>query len=113
MDMRDSVGAHIELYLDCHRICLETVTYLHTSGRPVAADVIRLLFNCAEACHLGAGLLRADGASAGRAWGICADVCVESAQYCEQFVDDPRMQACADACRRCADAGHRLAADAA
>jgi hypothetical protein len=107
------VGARIEVYLDCHRICLETVTYLQTSDRPVATAVIRLLFNCAEACHLGAGLLRADGASGGRAWGICADVCAESARYCEQFADDPRMQACAEACRRCADAGYELAAPAA
>jgi hypothetical protein len=111
--MTEQTRQCIELCLDCHRICLETVTHLQASGRPVGADAVRLLFNCAEACHLGAGLLRAGGAASGRAWGICADVCAESARYCEEFADNPRMRACAEACRRCAEACHEMAAIAA
>jgi hypothetical protein len=99
----------IEASLDCHRVCLETVTYLSTSGKRVESEDLRLLFNTAEVCQTSARLLR--GRSP-HAYAECAELCEHAARYCDAFGDDPRMRTCAEACRRCADACHALAAAA-
>ncbi len=99
--------------LECHRVCLETITYLQASGRPVDPADVRLLFNCAELCRTGASLLRGAADLHARACVACADVCERSAEYCERFPDDPVMRACAEACRRCAAYCHQAAAMAA
>jgi hypothetical protein len=110
MTMIHHVQRCIEASLECHRVCLETVTYLQASGKPVEADDIRLLFNTAEVCQTSASLLRGRHA---QAYAECAEQCEQAARYCDAFGDDPRMRTCAEACRRCADACHALAASAA
>jgi len=107
--MGHHVRVCIEACRETHRICMETVTYLPGSHPRIAPDGIRLLFNCAEICRMSATLLRDGWPLNGRAGAICAEVCEESARYCDELGDDPRIQACADACRRCAESCHQLA----
>lgn len=111
--MNDEARSCIQACLDCHRACLEAVAYLQTSGLPVEADHIRLLFNCAELCQTNANLLRGAVDVTWRACGLCADVCQRCAAYCDEFADDATMRRCAEACRRCAAACAQAAALAA
>jgi|RhiMetdeSRZDD1v2_1073273.scaffolds.fasta_scaffold87796_5 hypothetical protein len=111
--MGDRVRECIEVCLDCHRVCLETATYLSSSAERVGAEDLRLLFTTAEVCHAGASLLRGPADRTGSAYAMCAELCQRAARYCDAFGDDPRMRSCANACRRCADACHALAAAAA
>jgi hypothetical protein len=111
--MRDHVQACIEACREAHRICMETVTYLPASSSRVAPEGIRLLFNCAEVCQMSATLLRDGWELNGRTGAISAEVCEESARYCDGLGEDPRIRDCAEACRRCAETCHRLAAVAA
>ncbi len=96
--------------LDCHRICLETVAYLQTSGRAVPPSTIRLLFNCAELCQTTAKFLRGGWELIPRTCALCAEACARCAEHCDAFADDAQMAACAKACRRAVDACWRLAA---
>lgn len=99
----------IQACLDCHRACLETVSYLQAADLRIGVDQIRMLFNCAELCQTSANLLRG-GVDA--TWRACADVCRRCASYCESF-DDAVLRRCAEACRACAVACERVAAIAA
>jgi Domain of Unknown Function (DUF326) len=100
----DRLQAWVAACLDAHRICMETVTYLQAREPRVDPEGIRLLFNCADLCRMAASLLRGGWELQGRIGAVCAEVCQESARYCDGFAGDPRLRACADACRRCADA---------
>jgi hypothetical protein len=99
--------------LECHRICLETVSYLATAEHAVGAEDIRLLFNTAEVCRTNAGLLRAGGDRHGAAAAACAELCEQAARFCDGRTGDARLQACAAACYRCAEACRGIAARAA
>jgi hypothetical protein len=85
--------------LECHRICLETVSYLTAGEHAVGAEDIRLLFNTAEVCRTHASLLR--------------ELCEQAARFCDGRTGEPRLQACAAACYRCAEACRGIAARAA
>jgi hypothetical protein len=106
---RDQLQACIAACLDTHRICMETVTYLQASEPRIDPEGIRLLFTCADVCRMGASLLRGGWELHGRTGAICAEVCEESARYCDRLGRDPRLQACAEACRRCAEACYQAA----
>jgi hypothetical protein len=99
--------------LECHRVCLETVSYLTTADHVIQPDEIRLLFNTAEVCWTNASLLRAGGDRHGTAAAACAELCEQAARFCEGRTGDARLQACATACYRCAEACRGIAARAA
>ncbi len=102
--MIESIDDCREACLECHRICLETASYLSTAPQPVDAEDIRLLFNTADVCRASAGLLRGNSDRSGQAYAACAALCEETARYLDLLGDDPRVHRCAEACRRCAAA---------
>jgi hypothetical protein len=71
--------------VDCHRVCLETISHCLQIGGPHAApDHIKLLQDCVQIC-----------------------------QDCERLAkqdNDLHMQACADMCRKCAASCRAMAA---
>ena len=96
---------------NCHRVCVETVTYcLQQGGSHAEAAHIGVLLDCAQICETSAGFMLRGSALHGRICAVCAEVCDSCAQSCAQFGDDAQMKACADACRRCADSCRRMAA---
>lgn len=107
--MTEGMAGGRRVCLETYRTVLETVTLLSADGQ-VDTDAIRHLFNCAEICQATASLLRADDP---RALALCADSCERSAAWCEGLGADPRLRACAEACRRCAEACMDLAVVAA
>ena len=89
---------------DCHRACLQTLTYcMQQGGRHARPDHLRLLMDCAEICLVSANfMLRASDLHA-HTCAACAEVCRRCAADCAQMGDDTRMKALADTCRHCAD----------
>lgn len=101
----------IQNCLDCHSICLETVTHcLQKGGKHAEAGHIRLLLDCAEICQTSANFMLRGSDLHGRICAACAEICERCAKDCEKFGDDKQMKACAEACRRCSESCRRMAA---
>jgi hypothetical protein len=60
------------------------------------------LWDCADVCETNASLMLRNSALIGRTCETCAEICELSAAECDRFVDDLRIQTCAQASRRCA-----------
>ncbi|HCF26386.1 MAG TPA: ferredoxin [Cyanobacteria bacterium UBA11049] len=94
----------IQNCLDCHSICLNTVTYcLQKGGHHAEAAHIRLLTDCAQICGTSADFMLRGSDLHAPICGACAEVCQACADECEKMGDDGQMKACADMCRRCAE----------
>lgn len=95
--------------LDCHSICLETITYcLQKSGRHAEANHIKLLLDCVEICQTSANFMARGSDLHMHVCAVCAEICEKCAESCAQFGDDERLRACAEACRRCAKSCHQM-----
>ncbi len=101
----------IERCSDCHDTCLQTVTHcLELGGEHAAADHIRALLDCAQACDAARDFMLR-GSDLHRAiCGACADACDRCADSCEAIGrDDDLMRNCAEICRRCAESCRSMA----
>jgi hypothetical protein len=108
-----SMQSCIEQCLDCHAICLETVTHCLEKGGPHAeVDHIRLLLDCAEICQTSANFMLRGSDLHTLTCEVCAETCEQCGDSCEQFENDPQLQACAQTCRSCADACQAMAEEA-
>src|SRR5436190_238299 len=66
----------IQNCLDCHRICLETVTWcLQQGGKHAGAQHIRTLLACAEICRTSADFMLLGTDLHKHTCGACAEVC--------------------------------------
>lgn len=100
----------IQNCLDCHRICLQTITHcLQKGGKHAAPEHIRLLWDCAEICQTSANFILRGSSFHGDTCNVCAEICRACAEDCANFPDDEEMQACADMCRRCAESCQEMA----
>lgn len=96
--------------LECHSICLETVTHcLQMGGKHAEPRHIRLLLDCAEICQTSANFMLRGSDLHGHTCRVCAEVCTACAKDCERFSDDAQMMACAEMCRRCAASCQEMA----
>ena len=110
-DYSEAMLACIQNCQDCHRACLQTLTYcMARGGRHAAPDHLRLLMDCADICAVSAAfMLRASDLHA-HTCAACAAVCARCAEACDAMGDDLRMKALADTCRHCAEACAAMAA---
>ena len=100
----------IQECLNCHSVCLETVTYcLEQGGMQADARHIRLLLDCAQICQTSADFMLRGSDLHTQTCAACAEVCQRCAESCEQMGNDARMQACAETCRRCAESCQQMA----
>jgi hypothetical protein len=101
----------IQNCLDCHSICLETVTHcLQRGGQHAGPGHIRLLLDCAQICQTSADFMLRLSPWHPHTCGVCADICRRCAIACAQLgADDGTMQRCADVCRHCAESCLRMA----
>jgi hypothetical protein len=110
LQMSEEMQRCIQECSECHRVCVETVSYcLQMGGRHAEASHIRLLLDCAEICQTSANFMLRGSDLHGRTCAVCAEVCERCAEDCEQFGDDAQMKACAEACRRCARSCREMA----
>ena len=105
----------IQNCLDCHRACLEMVTYcLKLGGTHAEVEHISLLLDCAEICRTSADFMIRGSAMHRRICGVCADICERCAADCERMgADDVHLKACAELCRRSAESCRQMAKAAA
>ena len=101
----------IERCSDCHHVCMETVLHcLERGGEHAAADHIRALLDCAQACDGSRDFMLRGSPLHARACALCAEACDRCAESCESTADgDEQMQRCADECRRCAESCREMA----
>jgi len=100
----------IENCLECHRVCLETLSYCwEQGGRHVERRHLLLLEDCAQLCQTSADFMSRGSDIHPQLCGICADACERCARSCEQFGGDAQMKACADICRRCVESCRQMA----
>jgi uncharacterized protein DUF326 len=104
----------IQECLNCHSICMATISYcLQKGGMHAEASHIGLLLDCVEICQTSANFMLRGSPLHARTCGVCAEVCDRCAEDCERMGDDQPMQNCAEACRRCADSCRRMSTMAA
>jgi hypothetical protein len=110
-DYSEQMLACIQNCQDCHRACLQTLTYcMGLGGRHAMPEHLRLLMDCADICATSAAfMLRASPLHA-HTCGACAPVCAACADDCAAMADDLRMKALADTCRHCAESCEAMAA---
>jgi hypothetical protein len=100
----------IQECLNCHSICLTTMTYcLQKGGAHAEVAHVQLLLDCAEICQTSANFMLRGSDQHRRTCAACAAICEVCAAACAQMSDDPPMQNCAEACRRCAESCRRMA----
>ena len=100
----------IQNCLDCHSICLSTVTYcLQKGGQHAEAAHIRLMLDCAEICQTSANFMLKGSEFHGRTCGVCGEICERCAQDCDRMGNDAQMKACAEMCRQCASTCKQMA----
>ena len=100
----------IEECVNCHSICLETVTHcLQKGGKHANPTHISTLLDCAEICQTSANYMLRGSELHPETCALCATICDRCAQSCEQVGDDDVMKRCAEACRRCAESCRKMA----
>jgi hypothetical protein len=111
--MNEQMQSCIQECLDCHRVCLETITHcLEKGGRHAEPDHVRLLMDCAEICQTSANFMLRGSDLHPMTCEVCAEVCAECADDCERFEGDAQMQNCAAACRSCSEMCQTMAEEA-
>lgn len=97
--------------MNCHAVCLETISHcLSMGGEHASPKHIGLLQDCAQICATSADFMLRMSDYHPQIFGVCADICESCAKDCESMADgDDFMQRCADACRRCAESCRQMA----
>jgi hypothetical protein len=105
----------IQECLDCHRVCVETVTHcLSLGGKHAEARHIRTMLDCAQICATSADFMLRASQFHTRTCGLCAELCAACADTCQEIgPHDATMQQCVEVCRRCGDSCRRMSAMAA
>jgi hypothetical protein len=89
--------------LDCHAVCLETISHcLAKGGDHTAPEHIRILQDCAQICITNADFMLRRSPLHQMTCRICSGICEMSAEDCTRLADDEAMVLCIEMCRRCA-----------
>ncbi|WP_353933225.1 four-helix bundle copper-binding protein [Okeanomitos corallinicola TIOX110] len=90
--------------MECHKICLETMTYcMSKGGKHVNMGIIGILHDCSEMCMMCMNMIMGGSEFTLRTCMLCEQMCNRCAVACEAISDDRKMTKCAAACRRCAE----------
>jgi hypothetical protein len=96
--------------LDCHSVCLATISHcLEKGGDHAALDHIRLMQDCSQICITSADFMLRRSPMHLETCRICAVICAMCADDCSRLVDDETMVMCVETCRRCAQSCAEMA----
>lgn len=105
------VRSCVELCLECHGICLSTLSHcLKKGGSHAEASHIQALTDCAESCRMNADFLLRSSPLQAKCAALCAEACVLCAESCLSHEADEQMKACAKVAQQCASKCHEMAA---
>ncbi len=100
----------IQNCLDCHRDCMQAITYcVGMGGKHAEARTLQILMDCAAICETSADFMLRNSPQHGRVCAICASICEACSSACQDFSNDAEMQACAESCQRCAESCRQMA----
>lgn len=110
VQVSSEISECIENCSDCHDVCMETIAHcLQLGGEHAAAEHIRTLLDCAQACDASRDFMLRGSELHAAMCGLCADACERCAESCEQLAgNDDVMRNCAEVCRRCAESCRRM-----
>ncbi|TAE59157.1 MAG: four-helix bundle copper-binding protein [Nostocales cyanobacterium] len=90
--------------MECHKICLETMTYcMIKGGKHVDMGIIGILRDCSEICMMCMNMMMGGSEFTSRTCMLCAEMCERCASACETISNDKKMSECAASCRKCAE----------
>ncbi|ALB42226.1 MULTISPECIES: four-helix bundle copper-binding protein [unclassified Anabaena] len=102
--MTNEMQICVNACMECHKMCLETMTYCMTKGgKYMDITMMIMLRDCAEMCMMCTNMMMAGSEFSDRTCMLCAEMCDRCAITCEKMSDDSKMMECAAACRRCAE----------
>jgi hypothetical protein len=102
--IHDELQQCIDRCSRCHDVCVTAIVYcVNERGDHAAAEHIRALLECAQACDLSRGLMLRDSELLHEACRVNVDACEYCAGLCERMHDDELMLRCAEECRRYAE----------
>lgn len=101
--MNSHLQACIEECLNCHRVCLETLSQhcFPMGGEHVEPHHARLMLDCSQICQTSADFMIRGSDLHALTCGVCAEICQRCADDCARFSDET-MRRCAETCARCA-----------
>lgn len=110
MSKETCVAACIPECLECHRICMETLTYCLRKGEDYAeADHVHLLLDCSQICLTAVDFMTRDSDVVSQISEIAAYLCEKTAVSCERWGDsDSQMKRCMEVCRRCGECCRKI-----
>lgn len=108
--MNPAMQQCIDNCLNCHRICLETLSQhcFRMGGEHVEQQHARLMLDCAQICQTSADFMIRGSDLHPLTCGVCAEICRRCADDCARFSGE-EMRRCADACSRCAQSCRTMA----
>ena len=111
----DEMNKCIRICQDCHALCTKMIEHcLKLGGRHATPDHIRLMTDCAQMCETTAHYLIRGSSLHGRMCGLCAEVCRQCGDNCQQLAgDDQMVKQCVELCRSCAGSCERMASNVA
>jgi hypothetical protein len=100
----------IDKCLECFKSCSSLIPHcLQLGEEHASAQHIGLLSLCAEVCHTSIKGMQFDLELKDKVCDLCADICIQCAEECEDTADgDQMMLSCASTCRECAEACQRM-----
>jgi hypothetical protein len=106
----DEENQCIEETARCSIVCRETIQHCLEKGKTHSHPMqIKTLMDCAELCQMTTQFLLNHSQFQERCCLFCAEICDVCEQKCNQLVEDPQMQACAEACARCSEVCRAMA----
>ena len=88
---------------ECRDVC-QDMLYVHClpmGGKHAAAEHVRLMVDCIQACLTAADFMRRGSRLHASVCSACADICEACADSCDRIGGED-MKRCAETCRACA-----------
>lgn len=83
-DKDPETRACIEAFQTCEQLCLRTLPFVcNEISRPLQADLVRVILDCAEMCRLAANFLVRDSEHYIRVCREASEICGDLATHCE------------------------------
>lgn len=108
--LTDEVQQCIDICLLCHKTCEEMLPYcLQKGGVHSETQHVLGLLTCAEICRTTAHFMMWSSLLNDRLCAICAEICHQCADDCDELSEDKMMKMCSEICRRCAESCQKMA----
>jgi hypothetical protein len=110
MSKENCIAACIPEGLECHQVCMETLTYcLHKGEDYAEASHLQLLLDCSQICLTAVDFMTRGSDIVCRISEIAAYICERTATSCERWADtDETMKRCRDVCRQAGESCRKI-----